>query len=73
MIVAVFLFTYVGMALGRVPGLRIDRTGIALVAVAALLVFGAIEITDIGAAQHLPTLMLPISSPQALRSALLCV
>lgn len=58
MIVAVFLFTYVGMALGRVPGLRIDRTGIALVAVAALLVFGAIEIADIGAAQHLPTLML---------------
>lgn len=29
---AVFLFTYAGMALRRVPGLRVDRTGIALIA-----------------------------------------
>ncbi|TVZ61644.1 hypothetical protein OH82_02048, partial [Azospirillum brasilense] len=30
-VVALFVITYVGMALGRFPGLRIDRTGIALV------------------------------------------
>jgi hypothetical protein len=32
-VLAVFTATYAGMALGRFPGLRIDRTGIALVAV----------------------------------------
>ncbi|MEK9754244.1 MAG: hypothetical protein VW338_13705 [Rhodospirillaceae bacterium] len=36
LVVGVFAATYVGMALGRVPGLRIDRSGIALFAVAVL-------------------------------------
>jgi hypothetical protein len=31
-IVLVFALTYVGMALGRIPGLRVDRSGIAMVA-----------------------------------------
>ena len=58
LVVAVFLATYAGMALGRVPGLRIDRTGIALFAVAALLAFGAIDVAAIGRAQDVPTLVL---------------
>ncbi len=36
-IVLVFLLTYVGMAAGRLPGLRVDRTGIALLGVIVLL------------------------------------
>ena len=28
--IAIFLLTYIGIALGRVPGLLLDRTGIAL-------------------------------------------
>lgn len=39
---AIFLMTYLGLALGRVPGLRIDRTGIAIVGAAAAVVTGAI-------------------------------
>ncbi|MEX0693467.1 MAG: anion transporter [Rhodospirillales bacterium] len=57
-IVCIFVATYLGMALGRVPGLRIERTGIALLAVAALLASGAIDIADIGAAQDAPTLVM---------------
>src|SRR5262249_19301784 len=37
-IVTVFVVTYAGMAMGRVPGLRLDRAGIALVAAFALLI-----------------------------------
>jgi Na+/H+ antiporter NhaD/arsenite permease-like protein len=40
-IVVLFGLTYVGMALGRIPGLAIDRTGIALFAAVLLLVSGA--------------------------------
>lgn len=56
LIAGAFTFTYVGMALGRIPGLRIERTGIALLAVAALLAGGAIDLPFIGHAQDMPTL-----------------
>ncbi|MBM3565056.1 MAG: anion transporter [Alphaproteobacteria bacterium] len=46
------------MALGRVPGLKLDRTGIALMAVAALLATGAIDVAAIGQAVDAPTLVL---------------
>ena len=58
LIVVVFLATYAGMAFGRVPGLKIDRTGIALMAVAALLAFGATDVAAIGRAVDAPTLLL---------------
>ena len=35
--VAVFILVYLGMALGRVPGLAIDRTGVALLGLIVLL------------------------------------
>ena len=38
----VFVLTYIALAVGRVPGLLIDRTGIALVGAAAMLVIGSI-------------------------------
>jgi Na+/H+ antiporter NhaD/arsenite permease-like protein len=57
-VVAVFLFTYAGMALGRVPGLKLDRTGIALMAVVALLAAGKLDVRAMGAAVDLPTLLL---------------
>ncbi|MBM3484533.1 MAG: anion transporter [Alphaproteobacteria bacterium] len=57
-IIAVFIVTYLGMAIGRVPGLRIDRTGIALLALAALLAGGALGIGDVGRAIDAPTLLL---------------
>jgi Na+/H+ antiporter NhaD/arsenite permease-like protein len=38
-----FMLTYVGLALGRLPGLRIDRAGIALVGAALLLATGVMS------------------------------
>ncbi|WP_142848716.1 anion transporter [Telmatospirillum sp. J64-1] len=57
-ILGAFVFTYIGMALGRMPGLKIDRTGMALLAVVALLALGRIEVGSMGAAIDLPTLLL---------------
>jgi len=42
LIVAVFVFVYAGMVLGRVPGLALDRTGIALLGAIALVATGAV-------------------------------
>ena len=54
--IALFALTYVGMALGRLPGLRIDRTGIALLATIALIAFGLLEGETLREAVDLPTL-----------------
>ncbi|MEO5336351.1 MAG: anion transporter [Magnetospirillum sp. WYHS-4] len=58
MIPAVFLLVYLGMALGRVPGLKIDRTGIALFGVALLMAAGEVDVAGIGRAVDGPTLVL---------------
>jgi len=57
-IVLLFALTYVGMALGRVPGLRIDRTGIAMIAAVVLVVAEAVPVDEIAGAIHFPTLLL---------------
>lgn len=54
--VGLFVVTYVGMALGRFPGLRIDRTGIALVCAIALVLSGAIPPAAVAGAIDFPTL-----------------
>jgi Na+/H+ antiporter NhaD/arsenite permease-like protein len=57
-VLVVFTATYAGMALGRFPGLRIDRTGIALVAVILLLACGALQTSEISGAIDFPTLFI---------------
>ena len=57
-VVTLFVLTYLGMALGRVPGLRLDRTGIAVMAVAALLASGEMDIASIGQAVDGSTILL---------------
>jgi hypothetical protein len=37
----VFLLTYAGIALGRIPGFRLDRAGIALAGAALMMAIGA--------------------------------
>lgn len=54
----IFALTYVGMALGRVPGLRIDRSGIAMIAAVVLVAVGAIPANELADAIHFPTLLL---------------
>ena len=58
MTVAVFLLTYVALALGRVPGLAIDRAGIALVGAAAMLACSAVGTADLGVAIDAATIVL---------------
>ena len=57
-IIILFALTYVGMALGRVPGSRIDRTGIAMIVAVVLVAAGAVPGGEIAAAIHFPTLLL---------------
>jgi hypothetical protein len=44
LVVFLFAFTYIGMALGRVPGLRIDRADIAMIVAVVLVVAGAMAV-----------------------------
>lgn len=57
-VLVLFGLTYLGMALGRVPGLRIDRAGIALIVAVVLVAVGAVPRDAIADAIHFPTLLL---------------
>lgn len=56
LVLAVFVLTYLGMALGRVPGLAVDRTGIALLAAVLLLATGALPTERLAGAIDIATL-----------------
>jgi Na+/H+ antiporter NhaD/arsenite permease-like protein len=60
-VVAIFALVYLGMMLGGLPFLQLDRTGIALLGAIAVVALGAL--TPAAAAQsiHLPTLLLLFS------------
>src|SRR6266849_9839276 len=55
-VLLVLILTYLGMAAGRIAWLRVDRTGIALLAVIALLASGEMTLDDFGSAVDMPTL-----------------
>jgi Na+/H+ antiporter NhaD/arsenite permease-like protein len=49
----IFLFTYLALALGRVPGLRMDRTGVAILGAVLMLVSGVVSMEEaIGAIDY---------------------
>lgn len=54
----VFFLTYGGIALGRIPGFRLDRAGIALTGAALMMAIGAITPEDAYRAVNLDTLAL---------------
>lgn len=54
----IFTMTYIGVALGRIPGLVIDRTGIALLGAIAMVVFGVLTPQEAVASIDLPTILL---------------
>src|SRR5437588_12362522 len=55
-VLLILILTYLGMIAGRIAWLRVDRTGIALLAVIALLASGQMTLDDFGSAVDLPTL-----------------
>ena len=56
--VIVFALVYLGMALGRVPGLAVDRTGVALIGLIVLLATGELSMDEAGRAVDMPTIAL---------------
>jgi Na+/H+ antiporter NhaD/arsenite permease-like protein len=57
-IIAIFVLTYLGMAAGRLPWLQVDRTGIALLGVIALLASESVTLDDLGGYIDSSTLVL---------------
>ena len=57
-VVGIFILTYVGVAFGRVPGLTIDRTGIALLGAIVMITSGAVSVVKAVEAVDLPTILL---------------
>lgn len=55
---AIFLSTYVVVAIGRLPGFRIDRAGAAMVGGSLMLAVGAVKLPDLAQAIDFPTLAL---------------
>jgi Na+/H+ antiporter NhaD/arsenite permease-like protein len=57
-IIAVFFVVYLGMILGGLPFLQLDRTGVALLGAIALVSIGALTLEEAWGAIHAPTLIL---------------
>src|ERR1700681_5046726 len=55
---AIFILTYAGVALGRIPGLRLDRAGVALTGAAMMMAVGALTPQEAYAAIDLDTIVL---------------
>ena len=56
--IVIFVFTYAGIALGRVPGLLINRTGIALLGAIAMILAGVFSIDQAAGYVDYSTLLL---------------
>lgn len=58
MVLAIFVLTYLGIAAGRVPGLKLNRVGIALLGAIATMVFGRIGTAQAISFVNWPTILL---------------
>ncbi|HEY4308437.1 MAG TPA: anion transporter [Pirellulales bacterium] len=54
----IFGLTYAGLAIGKVPGLRMDRAGIAIVGAAAMLACGALDLSEAARSVDYQTIVL---------------
>ena len=57
-VLVVFTLTYLGIAAGRVPGLKLDRTGIVLLGAIAVMVFGGLSTGTVIGFINWPTVLL---------------
>jgi Na+/H+ antiporter NhaD/arsenite permease-like protein len=57
-ILVIFALTYLGIAVGRVPGLKLDRTGIVMLGAIAVMVFGGLKTPEIVGFIDWPTMLL---------------
>jgi Na+/H+ antiporter NhaD/arsenite permease-like protein len=57
-LLALFVITYLGMAIGRIPGLRLNRTGIALLGAIGMMIVSGSSTTATASAVNWPTIFL---------------
>jgi len=57
-ILAIFAITYIGIAMGHVPGLKLNRAGIVLLGAIALMIFGDITTANVVSYINWPTIFL---------------
>ena len=57
-VLAIFALTYFGIALGHVPGLKLNRTGIALLGAIAIIIFSGMSTTNVVGLINWPTILL---------------
>src|SRR5215475_144328 len=57
-ILVIFVLTYIGMAIGRIPGLRTDRAGLAAIAAILMIVVNGADLRRAVAWVDFPTLAL---------------
>jgi Na+/H+ antiporter NhaD/arsenite permease-like protein len=60
-VVAIFAAVYLGMVLGGLPRLRLDRTGVALLGAIAIVGLGELTVQEAALGIHLPTILLLFS------------
>jgi Na+/H+ antiporter NhaD/arsenite permease-like protein len=56
--ITIFCLSYFGIALGKIPGLIVDRVGVALLGAIAMVVFGVVTIEGAVESINLPTILL---------------
>ena len=57
-VLAIFALTYLGIAAGRVPGLKLDRTGIVVLGAIAMMVLAGFSTLDVVGFVNWPTILL---------------
>ena len=57
-ILAVFVVTYVGIAMGHIPGLKLNRVGIVLLGAIAMMIFGRVKTDQVISSVNWPTVLL---------------
>jgi len=57
-VLAIFVLTYVGLAIGRIPGLRLNRTGIALLGAIGMMIFSGSSTEQTASSVNWPTIFL---------------
>jgi Na+/H+ antiporter NhaD/arsenite permease-like protein len=57
-ILAIFALTYIGIAIGRIPGLKLNRVGIALLGAIGMMIFGGVTTADAVSYVNWPTISL---------------
>jgi Na+/H+ antiporter NhaD/arsenite permease-like protein len=59
--IAIFVATYIFLAIGEIPGLRIDRTGAALIGAGLMIAFGVVSLPEAYRAVDFDTILLLLS------------